>query len=270
MKKRILTTLLAFVLCLGAFAQNPAQYGVINNNPDFLLNWYLDDVNTHLHIWENTLAVSRELVPAVPYGSPLSFKGNGTTWYGFGLMDDNGADISYFADGMLVFHIMSESNENVEIIVGDHNKKEKKWVLNALSFPRDGNWHEVKLNVSDIVANGVDLTNISHIFAVAGPGKPKQIGIDNIYYTNEATTSIEANKINKANVIYTNGVIRVQTDTAVASASVYNIAGSLIITMNGDAKTTIEIPAYGWNSGTYIVKVTDVNKNEIVEKIMFK
>jgi hypothetical protein len=274
MKKIYYLVSIFFLSITGIAAQNAQYLGVMSGNPEISENWGVDDVTRHMYIWDGTLAESG-IEPAVSYGAPLAFAGQNPDWWGFGLWDDEGADISDFTDGNLVFYIASDYSGDIEIIISDNTpaENEMKWILTTVDFPRDGNWHLIELPISDAVDAGVDLTTMGHVFAAAGGGQPGLIAFDDIYYSTEGVITAINNSTEDISVsLSPNPVsekLMITLSGDIEQISVISMAGTTIF-QNPDlmGKNKLDLNVSSWSKGIYFVIATGNQGNKKTQKII--
>ncbi len=271
--KKISLLSLAIVLAITTMvAQEVEYYGIWTNNPDIQNKWGVDDVNRHMYIWESTLGESG-VPPAVSYGDPLGFTGLNPDWWGFGLWDNLGADLSAFADGYLVFYIRSNHTQNIEIIISDNTAAENEilWALTTADFPRDNEWHQVALPVSEAVAAGVDLSSMGHVFAAKGAGRPGLIAFDDIHYVSDyESTFLPERKLPSVSISpnpATNEFV-IQLDGEVERVAVFEILGTTVYAETGlSGVSSKRVNTSDWAKGLYLVVVTDIKGQKRISKL---
>jgi hypothetical protein len=275
MKKVYCTIIVIFLMISGMEAQNQ-YYGVWTQNPEITENWGVDDVGRHMYIWDGTLAEAG-IEPAVSYGDPLAFAGQNPEWWGFGLWDDNGTDISDFANGHLVYYIASDYQGNVEIIISDNTAAENeiKWILTTSDFERNGEWHQISLPISEAVAAGVDLSSMGHVFAAAGGGQPSLIAFDDIHYVTEAQSTAINNSQKDISFSFSpnpvNEILNVISERAVEQISIVNMSGKKVYEkQNLSANSKLAINVSAWAKGLYFIIATDSAGNSNTRKIIVR
>ncbi len=276
MKKISLLSLAIILAITTMVAQEVEYYGIWTNNPDIQNKWGIDDVNRHMYVWDSTLGDSG-VEPAVPYGDPLGFTGLNPDWWGFGLWDDAGPDLSAFADGYLVFYIKSNHTQNIEITISDNTSAEngKMWELTAADFARDSEWHQVALPISEAVTAGVDLSIMGHVFSSSGGGRPGLIAFDDIYYVSDfAPTSLRDKGMAAPVSIFPNpasSAFNIQLGGEVECVSVFGILGTTVFSETGlSGVSSKRVNTSEWAKGLYLVEVTDIRGLKRISKLSVK
>ncbi|WP_088654149.1 family 16 glycosylhydrolase [Geofilum rhodophaeum] len=175
------------------------HYGIYTENPNVAASLLIDDLDGHIYIWENTLRA----LTTKPYDGEevLAFASQGSAgWWGFGVHDDEAADLSHFADGYLHFSVKSASTESFRIeISGANGSKGHVDFLagnDPSGFVRDGVWHQVGFPLASLVADGLDLSAVPVPFAVTQAGSSTSIGdvaFDDIVYSLHAEAPVNTN-----------------------------------------------------------------------------
>ena len=164
-------------------------YGIYTENPNVDTSLLIDDLNGHIYIWENTLRA----LSTAPYDGEevLAFASQGSAgWWGFGVHDDEAADLSHFADGYLHFAVKTTSAESFRIEISGANGTKGHLGFVAGSDPsgfvRDGAWHQVSFPLAPLVAGGLDLSAVPIPFSVTQAGNSTSItdlAFDDIVYS---------------------------------------------------------------------------------------
>ena len=132
------------------------HYGIYTENPSVGTSLLIDDLNGHIYIWENTLRA----LSTAPYDGEevLAFASQGNAgWWGFGVHDDEAANLTHFADGYLHFAVKTTSAESFRIEISGANGTKDIWFVagsDPSGFVRDGAWHQVSFPLAPLVAGG--------------------------------------------------------------------------------------------------------------------
>ncbi|WP_010424645.1 T9SS type A sorting domain-containing protein [Anaerophaga thermohalophila] len=181
-------------LDLPDFSVTSEYYGVFTENPNVPNKFVIDDVNGFIYVWENTLSA----IPTTPYDGEevLSYSSTGVGWWGFGVTDGIGHDLTHYANGMFSFSVKTTSQKDFHVDVFGANNS--KGTINFTGgtvdtagsdpegFVRDGEWHRITVPVSDLTAQGLDLSVVSIPFS-AGGGAIASIAFDDVIFTEGAT-----------------------------------------------------------------------------------
>lgn len=164
-------------------------YGIYTENPNVAASLLIDDLDGHIYIWENTLRA----LSTAPYDGEevLAFASQGSAgWWGFGVHDDEAADLTHFADGYLHFAVKTTSAESFRIEISGANGTKGHLGFVAGSDPsgfvRDGAWHQVSFPLAPLVAGGLDLSAVPIPFSVTQAGNSTSItdlAFDDIVYS---------------------------------------------------------------------------------------
>ncbi len=181
---------------------NFERFGIFTENPTITEKFIIDDVSGHLYVWSNTMNAIEE-APTYDGSDVLAFTSPATnTWFGFGLTSDAGIDLTQFANGYLKFALRTSSTTNFWIGVGGANNTEARIAFNNGSDPgnfvRDGKWHNVTISVSDLTAQGLDLSSCGNVFMLGGDPYISDILVDDVYFSatsdNIENTALNANR----------------------------------------------------------------------------
>ncbi len=179
------------------FSITSEYYGVFTENPNVPNKFLIDDVNGVIYVWENTLSS----IPATPYDGEevLSYSSTGAGWWGFGVTDEIGHDLTHYANGMFSFSVKTTSQKDFHADVYGANGTQATIAFNGGTddtagsdpdgFVRDGEWHRISVPVSDLTAQGLDLSAVGIPFS-AGGGAIASIAFDDVIFT-EGTTQPE-------------------------------------------------------------------------------
>ena len=174
-------------------------FGIYTNNPNIADRFILDNVSGHLYNWSNTVTFNSNF-SAYDGEDVLTFRSSGAAaWWGFGFFSSTPLNFEKYADGFLNIAIRTKSTENFTLSIQGTNKTEGKVHFERGSDPnvfiRDGRWHTLSIPISDLVAQGLDLSACENIFTMSG-GKTGDIGIDDIYLSDQEST------VNNPNICY--------------------------------------------------------------------
>jgi beta-glucanase (GH16 family) len=171
-------------LDLPSFKIESDYYGVFTDNPNVTNNLLIDDIDGHIYIWENTLTATT--TEAYDGEDVMSFSSTGIGWWWFGVTDDMGHDLTHFANGTLAFSVKTISSQDFLVNVYGANDTQASIAFSSGSdpdgFARDGEWHRVEVPVSDLAAQGLDLSAVGIPFGATG-GAIANIAFDDIIYT---------------------------------------------------------------------------------------
>lgn len=169
----------------------PAEgfYGIFTNNPLITEGFVVDNVNYNLYIWENSLSFNT-FWPAYEGEEVYSCKSTGQKdWFGFGLNSKNPLNFSSYTNGYLNISLRSNSNDAFEIGMDTDGGTSALIVFDGsddpYGFARDGEWHHLNIPMSDLIAKGLDINNINHVFRFGGGGSIDNIAMDNIFLSEE-------------------------------------------------------------------------------------
>jgi beta-glucanase (GH16 family) len=184
-------------LNLPDFAITSEYYGVFTENPNVPNKFLIDDVNGFIYVWENTLSA----ISAAPYDGEevMAYSSTGVGWWGFAVTDGIGHDLTHYANGMFSFSVKTTSQKDFHADVYGANDTKATINFNGGTddtagndpngFVRDGEWHRISVPVSELTAQGLDLSAVSMPFS-AGGGAIASIAFDDVIFT-EGTTQPE-------------------------------------------------------------------------------
>ena len=191
----------------------------------------VDNVTGNLFIWNNTVAFN-DAFPAYEGENVLSFSSTGAeAWFGYGFHSSTPVNLQQFSDGYLNISMRTEVTDSYYIAMDDHNGNtgEVNFVNGSdpYGFIRDGEWHHLQIPVSALTTQGLDLTNVQHVFMTGGDGQIGDIAYDNIYLSEDSDMVqnpdicfLSAIAINPANKVVSVG------ETAQFKATVTNQFGN--------------------------------------------
>ncbi len=154
-------------------------YGLFTENPNVTTKLLIDDVDGHIYIWDGTLGA----IASSSYdgNDVLAFKSTGAKdWWGFGIHDNKGYDLSHFANGYLSFSVKTSSQETFAVAIEGAAGSQKGVFQFAVGsdpvgFLRDGEWHRVSVPIAPMVAAGLDLSFVGVPFSATSSGTSNSI-----------------------------------------------------------------------------------------------
>jgi len=172
-------------------------YGIFSENPQISESFVIDDIGNSLQIWGETMAPIED-APSWDGEEVIAFYTNpSSTWFGFGLNSAAGVDLSNYSGGYIHFKLRTSSDHNFWIGVGATDDTEAK--INFINgsdpygFVRDDQWHTVSIPVSDLTAQGVNLSSAGNVFMLGGEGILSDILVDDVYYSVSETPLTNTN-----------------------------------------------------------------------------
>ena len=139
-----------------------------------------------IYTWNN---MNEAAVPATPSEGTevMSFDVGNGAWFGMGIMLPNFRNMQNFSDGFLNFDIQTTLTDDIKIGVKSSRGGESwQWLVGdgtvGLGFPRDGQWHTVRMPVNGFA--NCDFNTIQQIFMVAADSASASttVSFDNIYW----------------------------------------------------------------------------------------
>lgn len=150
----------------------------------------IDGSQVHLYIWDQTLS---DISQGLPFEgeAALAFQSSGGAgWYGFGIFSDAGVDLRPFSNGYLNLALKTSDAQEFWVGVGDSDGSEAKIYFqpgeNNYGFAHDGLWHFVRIPVSDLTAQGINLASAGNVF-MAGGSSISNIYFDQVFYSKSET-----------------------------------------------------------------------------------
>jgi beta-glucanase (GH16 family) len=165
-------------------------YGIYTNNPSITDKFVINNVTGNIFNWSNTVAFNNA-IPAYEGEAVLSLRSSGASnWWGFGINSLNPLTFQNFADGYLHFSLRTKSTQLFRITLNatDGSKGEITFTNGSdpYGFVRDGFWHQIAVPISDLVAQGLNLSLMKDIFTMSG-GTIADVGADDIYFSMSET-----------------------------------------------------------------------------------
>ncbi|ASB49870.1 family 16 glycosylhydrolase [Alkalitalea saponilacus] len=158
-------------------------FGIFTENPSISERFVFDDFSNTLQVWDNSLQ-PLENAPSYDGAEVLSFYGYpARTWFGFGINAAAGMDFSHFSNGSLHLALRTSSDNDFWIGMGGAAEGRINFIEGSdpYGFQRDGQWYELSIPVSELVAAGLDLSDVRNIFMLGGDGAISNILVDDIY-----------------------------------------------------------------------------------------
>lgn len=159
-------------------------YGIYSNNTNLPAQFEIDDKTGHIYIWSNTIVFNNAL-SAYEGESSLSFRSTGAAnWWGFGIYSDAPLNFENYKNGYLHLALRTSTDQNFTITMNGASDTKGEIVFknnsDPYNFKRDGQWHLLVIPMSDLVAQGLDLSACKSILSVSG-GQTSDIGLDDVY-----------------------------------------------------------------------------------------
>jgi len=145
----------------------------------------IDEIQTHLYIYENTLRISviRERIEGV---GATGIEHTGLNWWGMGVHWDFERDLTAWTTLHISLAAEDPSFADVEIGMNDPNGT---YTVQArdYGFVADNTWHTLAIPLADLDAAGLNRTQIvAALVLLGGPGENgDRMAIDNVYITAE-------------------------------------------------------------------------------------
>lgn len=116
-----------------------------------------------------------------------SFKANGGDWFGMGVYLGETRDLSAYVSGSLHFRIKADSEAKMKVGI-ESSFGGESWVMLGdekaeYGFPRDGEWHDVRVPMSEFEA--ADFEEIQQLFMIAADpfGEATELSIDDVWWS---------------------------------------------------------------------------------------
>jgi hypothetical protein len=140
----------------------------------------VNDENTHLYLYENTVGLEVVEKPLEGLNAHRLLHSGGA-WWGMGVHWDTPRDLSSWA----TLHVSFQSTMFAEIRIGMNDADDVNFVVNASNYGyvADGEWHHLAIPLSDLATVGLDLTAVSAPLVLGGvAGETTNFAfIDNVY-----------------------------------------------------------------------------------------
>ena len=147
-------------------------------------NIEINQENTHLYLYENTVALSFSGDRLEGLESSRLVHAGGA-WWGLGVHWDSARDLSGW--GTLYISFQSTSFADVEIGMTGAEGDRHIVLASAYGYAADGAWHTLVIPLADFVADGLALAAVSSPLNLTGPGGDAGdvLLLDNVYFTDE-------------------------------------------------------------------------------------
>jgi beta-glucanase (GH16 family) len=254
-------------------------YGVFTERASITNKFLIDDVTGHIYLWNNLAP----MVGQTPYEGTdlLAFKSSGAGWCGFGIFSNNPLDFSHYESGYLNFAIKipsgSTSNFGVRIEGAENTKGEVVFAPGADPFGvvRNGNWHFISVPMTQLTAQGLNLTACGNILAVVSETPTSGFIIDDVFLSVDLPSSVLQPKSDKTELtVYpnpANNQFQVVLNSQTEKVVVMNLTGSVVFKMEGLAgSNAIEISCSDWAKGIYVVSTVQTDGSISVAKVSVK
>jgi hypothetical protein len=133
----------------------------------------VDDVAAHFYVYEQTFSVG-----PVDEGQREGLQADalmhaGGPWWGGGIHWDTARDLSGWAQLRVSLRSTSEVFDDVKLGMasgaeGSPSRAEARVSVADYGFKADGEWHDLRIPLADLVAQGIDLTEVTIAFSVGG------------------------------------------------------------------------------------------------------
>lgn len=263
-------------------------YGVFTDNPLITQGFIVDNVTTHLYVWNNTVTFN-EYYPAYEGENVHSFKSSGAeSWYGFGYFSSSPLNFEAYANGYLNISIRTKSTQEFYIgMDGDGSNGEIHFISGSdgYGFKRDGLWHQLHIPVSNLVSAGLNLSSVKHVFKTGG-SSIADLAYDDIYFSEGVSTIENSNICHVAQISITpasktldigkkqsfKATVKNQFGNAFDNKVVWSASGGTISTsgiFSSDSAGDFTITATQENiSATASVKVTATGVNDKASQLI--
>ena len=141
--------------------------------------------NAELYVWEGTLIEGS--IPPFEGENGITWKSNGSGWFGAGIMSVQPVNLFNFGDGYLKFRIKIPSDVSFQIGIidawGNQSYVEFPSIQTKYSLVRDGEWGQASIPIVDIRGNNIDLRMLSYEFVILEVnGASCEFALDDIYW----------------------------------------------------------------------------------------
>jgi beta-glucanase (GH16 family) len=169
---------------LGPPTAQSRSYGIFTDNTP--TNGKLTPgVDSEIFVWEGTLADST--IPPLEGDNAMSWQTTGKGWFGAGVMSHQPLNLFDFEEGHLNFDIQIPANVSFKIGIIDAWGNQQYVSFPAFQttygLPRNGQWGQASIPVSDIRGTAIDLRMLSYSFVILEEhGTSANFAVDNIYW----------------------------------------------------------------------------------------
>lgn len=208
---------------------------LLDKDSNYTMNsWGVDDVNTHLYVWEGTYVAGQSTEPGVDGGfGYLSMDVTNVGWSGLGYNIDAAKkfDTSHFTDATIM-HIAYRTNSNPApaafcfgVLDPDNGKLKvgtgaADWepTYNVVGNAPTEEWQAIELTIADFkklnpAFNYSNVTNTNYFVLLAGGVAGQNVCIDGFYFITPggegAISTIDTDNSNAAPVYYNLQGVRV-------------------------------------------------------------
>ena len=148
-------------------------------------NSLIPEVDSHIYVWEGTLADG--LIPPYEGENGISWSTTGAGWFGAGIMSIHPTNLSNFSEGFLKFRIKIPQNISFQIGIIDvwENQSYVDFPANQTTYGliRNGNWGQASIPISDIRGELIDLRMLSYEFVILEVnGVSCEFALDDIFW----------------------------------------------------------------------------------------
>ncbi|MDX2430198.1 MAG: hypothetical protein QNK35_04655 [Bacteroides sp.] len=163
-------------------------YGIYVDDDSYSPKFEINNVTGHLYNWENTVKFTT-VFPPFEGDNVLSFKSSGAqSWYGFGIFSDQAINLQNFKDGYLNISMITEASGDFYIGMDADDDSganiDFKGSSGPYGFERDGTWQHLSIPMSDLLAKGLNLSQVKHVLKTGG-ASIGDIAFDRIFLSAE-------------------------------------------------------------------------------------
>ncbi len=147
-------------------------FGIYVDDETYTPKFDINNVNGHLYNWDNTVTFTSFYNP-FEGDNVLSFRSSGAqNWFGFGIFSDDPVNLTNFSEGYLNISMITESAGDFYIGMdsddGSSANIDFKGSSGPYGFQRDGTWQHLSIPMSDLLAKGLKLAQVKHVFKTGG------------------------------------------------------------------------------------------------------
>ena len=237
-------------------------YGIYVDDESYTPKFEIDNVNGHLYNWENTVTFTSSYEP-YEGENVLSFSSSGAQgWYGFGLISDSPVNLQNFEDGYLNISMITESTGDFYIGMDADDDSGANIDFEGSSgpygFQRDGTWQHLSIPMADLVAKGLNLSQVKHVFKTGG-GSIGNMAFDRIFLSVEEqeapvdNTGISTGHVVKLSCLTGPDHILLKGLESGAAISIFNADGRLVDRFQASSEEEM-ISTASYPPGLYIAR----------------
>ena len=251
-------------------------FGVFTERTSITNKFVINNVSGHIYIWNNLAPLAGQ----TPYEGTelLAFQSPGAGWSGFGIYSDIPLDLRHFANGYLNFAIKipSGSTSNFTVLVEGSGTTKGEIVFAPGADPfgvlRNGNWHFVSVPMTQLTAQGLNLSACGNIFAVVSSNPTSGFVFDDVFFSAGLPTSVyQPISASENLLVYPNPARNQFTMNTLGEISyirIMDMAGGLVYRKDGLSGTgSVDVNCSGWSKGVYVVSTVTVDGTGKVAKI---